>query len=217
MQLSQPEIGERSAWLAVDVAAQFERAASAAGDDERKFVLLVGSPGTHSGSEGENRIIQQRASIGLLNRIHSLDQSCEGGNVEAVQFKKVFHMPGDGVGHGVMAVWLVQNSLPVGGRSPSFGPHHQGSDIGEPVLQGCYQKVTHEMNILIPRQMLGWTLYLCSDQLGLHFLDAIHPFLDGPDGLNVFLELPAIVEAQAFLQLTGIPEGEIGDISKPCV
>ena len=30
MQLSQPEIGERSAWLAVDVAAQFERAASAA-------------------------------------------------------------------------------------------------------------------------------------------------------------------------------------------
>ena len=40
MQLSQPEIGERSAWLAVDVAAQFERAASAAGDDERNDFTL---------------------------------------------------------------------------------------------------------------------------------------------------------------------------------
>lgn len=58
LQLGQPEIGERSASLAVDVATQIKRAASATGDDQRQVVVLMGGTVAHSGSKGEDGVVQ---------------------------------------------------------------------------------------------------------------------------------------------------------------
>ena len=86
LHLGQPEIRQGRAALAVDVRAEFQPPATAASDDQGQVVVLVGRAVTQSAAQGEDGIVQQCCAVGLLNAVHSLEQSREGGNVEAIQF-----------------------------------------------------------------------------------------------------------------------------------
>ena len=128
-QLGEPQVRQRGASLTVNVAAQFKRATSASGDDQRQVVVLVRGPIAHTCSEGEDGVVEQRGAIGFLYAVHTFEQSREGKDVESVEFKEMFQMSANGVGHTVMTIGLVQNTLPVGGRCPSLRSHHQGANI----------------------------------------------------------------------------------------
>ena len=64
-QLGQPEIGQWCAGLAVDVLAQLQRSASAAGDDQWQIVVLVRGPIAHACSEGEDGVVDTTFVEGL--------------------------------------------------------------------------------------------------------------------------------------------------------
>lgn len=84
MQLGEPKIRQWGASFAVNVGAEFQLAASSAGNNQRQVVILMGGAIAHAGSEGENGIIEQRGAVGFLDVLHSFKQSREGKDVEAV-------------------------------------------------------------------------------------------------------------------------------------
>ena len=56
-QLGQPEVGQWCLGLAVDVLAQLQRSASAAGDDQWQIAVLMRGPIAHARSEGEDGVV----------------------------------------------------------------------------------------------------------------------------------------------------------------
>ena len=212
-QLGEPKVGQRGAPLAVDVAALPEFAASAPGDYQRQIIVLMGGAIPHARPEGKNGVVQQRGAVGFLNLVHALEQPGKGRDMEAVQLEELLHVVANGVGHGVVTVGLVEDAFPVGGGRPSLGSQHQGADIGQAVLQGYYQKVAHQVKVFIAWKMLGRSLDPGYRQLGLHFVNAIHPCLDRPDGLQILAEFFPVFAAQPFLKLAGIAQGEVRDVA----
>ena len=73
------------------------------------------------------------------------------------------------------------------------------------------------MNVLIARQMLGRAFDLCGGEFGLHRVNAIHPRLDRADRLEVLVKLSLVRSTQPLLQLLGVAESQIGDVSESCV
>ena len=83
-QLGEPQVGQRGTSLTVNVGAEFKRATSASGDDQRQIVVLMGGAIAHTGTEGEDGVVEQRGAIGFLYAVHTFEQSREGKDVESV-------------------------------------------------------------------------------------------------------------------------------------
>lgn len=84
---------------------------STAGDNDGQIVVLVRRTVVESGSLRERRVVEERRSIGLLDRVHFSDDVSELLQVKLFDLQDIVDYFGLIVRHLMMAAWCVKQTL----------------------------------------------------------------------------------------------------------
>ncbi len=175
----------------------------------------MGGAITESRTIGEQGVVQQRPAISLLDTVHFLNQVCKLFHVKLIHPEEIFDILGLVVGHAMVALWFVEQTVKHVGSIPALRAHHESSNMRQTCLQCDHHEFPHQTKEFTPWKVgLGWLLNITFCQGIPHDPEPLHLLFDHADGFKVFIKRVLIVFTKASFQPPGILQNQIGDFAK---